>query len=188
MKTGNYYGLLIVVIALGGCASYPRGPSVMVLPGTSANFDQFRADQSSCDTYAAHEFGASSPAHAAHASALDSAATATLIGAAAGALIGAASGDAGVGAAIGAGGGLLVGSAGASEAHAVTGSRAQANYDNAYIQCMYARGHQVPVPASVAASQAAAVSRPSAGPPPGAVGPPVVALHPPPGTAPPPGY
>ena len=75
------------------------------------------------------------------------AATATAVGAAAGALIDGASG-AGVGAGIG----LLMGSAiGSSTANASAYS-AQQRYDIGYTQCMYAKGHKVPVSGRFAAA------------------------------------
>jgi hypothetical protein len=66
------------------------------------------------------------------------------LGAAAGALFGAASGNVGPGAAIGAGAGLLAGSAMAYHPAYGSGWEVQRRYDNAYQQCMYAKGNQVP--------------------------------------------
>ena len=68
-----------------------------------------------------------------------------MIGAAAGAAIGAVTGRAGPGAAIGAGTGLLFGSAAGSNAAGASYYDAQRRYDHAYVQCMYAKGNQVPV-------------------------------------------
>lgn len=167
---------------LAGCASFPSGPSMLALPGTGATFEQFRADDFVCQGYAAQLTGSQSPQQAASASGVNTAVAGTAVGAAAGAMIGAASGDAGAGAAIGAGSGLLVGSAAGAESYALGGYTQQERYDNAYIQCMYAKGHQVPVPASVAAQRAAA---PAVTPP---VSAPPAAAYPPPGTPPPPGY
>ncbi len=192
------FALLGLALAVSGCATYPTGPSLMALPGTSSTFEQFQADDANCQAYAAQSSGVSDPQNAAASSGVDSAAVGTIVGAAAGALIGAASGDAAAGAAIGGGGGLLLGAASGTDAYDTTGYRAQDRYDNAYTQCMYARGHQVPVSATAAAQinaqqaqqaqqQAAPVYSP---PPPGGVpigtAPPVT--YPPPGTAPPPGY
>jgi hypothetical protein len=52
----------------------------------------------------------------------------------------------------------------------------QRQYDNAYIQCMYAQGHKVPVPAGSARSWTE--SSPPASPPPG------TPVPPPPGAMP----
>ncbi len=46
---------------------------------------------------------------------------------------------------VGAGTGLLVGSMAGSEAAQSSGRGAQARYDHAYVQCMYAKGEQVPL-------------------------------------------
>jgi hypothetical protein len=66
------------------------------------------------------------------------------LGAGAGALLGAATGNVGKGAAIGAGAGLLFGTASGANAGQEYGWEAQKRYDYAYVQCMYAKGNQVP--------------------------------------------
>ncbi|MFT4561507.1 MAG: hypothetical protein ACI9BW_001248 [Gammaproteobacteria bacterium] len=147
-----------LALVLGGCASYPIGPSVTALPGTGSTFDKFRIDDLNCQEYA-HQAAGGNTGQAAQKSALDSAVVGTIVGAAAGALIGAASGNAGAGAAIGGGSGLLLGSVAGSDAYGISGSRSQERYDASYVQCMYGNGHQVPVPANVAAALSA-----SAGP------------------------
>jgi hypothetical protein len=164
---------------LSACTSYPTGPAVMVLPGSGATFEQFQYDDAECQGYAQQSSGTSAES-AAQKSAVDSAVVGTAVGAAAGALIGSASGDAGEGAAAGAGSGLLLGSAAGSGAYAASGDLLQRRYDTAYVQCMYAKGHQVPVPAGAApanhAQQAPADTSANAG------------GFPPPGTPPPSGY
>jgi len=77
---------------------------------------------------------------------------------------------------VGAGTGLIVGSAvGADNANqSVYGSQRQ--YDHAYIQCMYAKGHRVPVPAGMVMSPAPAAS----GNVPASVPPPPAGMPPPP--------
>jgi len=186
---------LLAVATLTGCAIYPTGPSLMALPGGGASFEQFQADDASCQAYAANASGLSAQ-QSAQKGAVDSAVVGTVIGAAAGAMIGAAAGDPAAGAAIGGGSGLLLGSASGTDAYRASGYTAQDRYDNAYVQCMYARGHQVPVPASVAAQHNATQYRapinvPAVAPivvPPGSNAPPAGAAVPPPGMAPPPGY
>ena len=156
--------VLCLAMGMGACAAIPpSGPGVMVLPGTSSNFSQFRADDASCRQYAAQSIG-SSPAQAAADSGVNSAVTGAAIGAAAGALIGAAGGDPAGGAAVGAGTGLLVGGVGGAEAYGVAADEMQDRYDMAYVQCMYADGHQVPVPAGMRTQ--AASSAVNAPPPP----------------------
>lgn len=130
--------------ALTGCATVPDGPSVAVMPGTSKSFEHFREDDAVCRMYADQSIGKSAQQSASD-SAVSSAAVTTAIGAAAGALIGAATGDPGAGAAIGAGGGLIVGSAYGYDAYGRSGTTVQDRYDIAYMQCMYAKGNQVPM-------------------------------------------
>jgi outer membrane protein OmpA-like peptidoglycan-associated protein len=71
----------------------------------------------------------------------------------------------GAGAAIGAGSGLLIGSAAGSGYAAASYYEAQQRYDNAYLQCMYAKGHRVPVYGNLGEQKSAASAK-SAPPPP----------------------
>lgn len=80
--------LMAGLALMGGCASTPAGPSVLVLPGAGTSHDQFRADDARCRQASAAELQNTPP-------------------------------------------GLV---------------RAQTRYDMAYMQCMYAAGHQIPVP------------------------------------------
>lgn len=128
------------IFLLGGCAITPSGPSVMVLPGSGKNFDQFRADDFMCRQYSMQQIGGDTPNQMATDSAVRSAAVGTLVGAAAGAAIG---GNRGAG--VGAGTGLVVGSVAGSGAAQTSSYSAQRRYDQSYIQCMYAHGHRVPV-------------------------------------------
>jgi outer membrane lipoprotein SlyB len=160
---------LLSVLLLAGCASAPSGPGVLVLPGSSKSFDQFRADESDCRQYAGAQPGGTTPTGAGVASA----AVGTAIGAVAGAAIGGQQGAA-VGAGIGLAGGALAGAGNAQ----VAGRSAQQRYDFGYQQCMYAKGHKVPVAGRYDNSRQ--VARRAAPPPP----------PPPPGTPPgmPPDY
>jgi hypothetical protein len=135
---------LAAVVFVAGCATVPTGPNVMVLPGPHKSFEQFQADQVSCQQYAQAAIGGTSVQDNAANAAAANALVGTLIGAAAGAAIGGASGQAGQGAAWGAGTGLLFGSAAGSNAYGYTYYEAQRRYDMAYTQCMYARGNQIP--------------------------------------------
>lgn len=135
----------IVFIALAtpvlvACVSMPPGPSVMVLPGSHQSFNQFRNDDVVCQQFASSQVGGTSANEAATNSGITGAMVGTAVGAAAGAALGG-----GRGAAIGAGSGLVLGSVvGAGNA---SGSMydVQQRFDAAYVQCMYAKGHQVPV-------------------------------------------
>ena len=165
-----------LALLLGACATVPTGPSVMVLPGTGKPFEQFQADDAACRQFALQSAGITTE-RAAVSSTVTGAAVGTAIGAAAGAALGAAAGNPAIGAAAGAGVGLLGGSAvGGSYANANVGS-VQQRYDAGYMQCMYAKGNQIPVSRG---SVPYAPSRVSTTPPP----PPPAMLTPPPGSAP----
>ena len=135
--------LFLALLALGGCATLPTGPSVRVMPGTGKTFEQFQADDANCRQWAGQQIGIS-PQGTVNQNTATGAVTGTLIGAALGAAIGAASGNPAIGAAIGAGSGLLVGTASGANAGNAYGMEAQRRYDNSYVQCMYAKGNQVP--------------------------------------------
>jgi uncharacterized protein YcfJ len=139
-------GLLLAALALAGCATFPTGPSHTAMPGSRKSFDQFQVDDGSCRQFAVQATGGT-PNDAATNAAVGSAVVGTVLGAAVGGLLGG-----GEGAAVGAGMGLFTGSAvGAGNAQ-VAGFSAQQQFDNSYYQCMFAKGHKVPMPASVARS------------------------------------
>lgn len=167
----------VSLLLLAGCAVAPTGPSIMALPGSGKNFEQFRNDDSACRQYAQQQSGGASADRAAADAGMRSAAAGTLVGAVAGAAIGGR--DA---AGVGAGTGLIVGSMAGTGAAQSTAHSTQRNYDNAYVQCMYAKGQQVPVPASAARNRTPAA-------PPVDRAPATAYPPPPPGYAPsPPGY
>jgi hypothetical protein len=133
----------LAVLVLSGCATLPTGPSVRVMPGQGKTFEQFQTDDSVCRQWAGQQIGIS-PQGTVNQNAATGAVAGTLIGAGLGAAIGAASGNPAIGAAIGAGSGLLVGTAAGANAGQEYGWEAQRRYDNTYVQCMYAKGNQVP--------------------------------------------
>jgi len=135
--------LLLVLLVLGGCATLPTGPSVMVLPPPNKPFEQFQVEDAVCRQWAAQQIGMS-PQETVNQNTATGAVVGTAIGAGLGAAIGAASGNAGAGAAIGAGTGLLFGTASGANAGQVYGYEAQRRYDISYQQCMYAKGNQIP--------------------------------------------
>src|SRR5882762_8965291 len=158
------------LLLLAACASVPTGPSVMVLPGSNKSFDQFRFDDYECRQYASEYSGGKTAEQASADAGIRSAAAGAAIGALAGAAIGGSGNSAAAGAGLGAAGGAIAGTgAGAQSAHSVQG-----RYDIGYQQCMYAKGHQIPMAAS-RYDRPYRPSRPMAPPPP-----------PPPGTPPPP--
>ncbi len=134
---------LAPLLLVAACASTPTGPGVMVLPGSGKSFDQFRADDYECRQYAQMQIGGPTANQAAVDSGVASAAVGTAIGAAAGAALGGSRGAA-AGAGVGLAGGALAGT-GAAE---VSGRTAQQRYDIGYQQCMYAKGHKIPMAAS----------------------------------------
>ncbi len=115
----------------------------MALPAPGKSLDQFQMEDAYCKQWASQQIG-TSPREASTNSTLQGAGIGTLVGAGLGAAIGAAAGNAGTGAAIGAGSGLLVGTASGANAGEASGYEAQRRYDNAYMQCMYAKGNQIP--------------------------------------------
>jgi len=131
------------LLILAGCVTVPTGPAVTAFPGQYKPWDQFRVDDAECRQFASASIGAQSQA-AVDASA-GSAVGASALGAAAGAIIGSATGQAGQGAAVGAGMGLLFGSAAGSNIAYGSSYQLQQRYDGAYMQCMYAKGNQIPV-------------------------------------------
>jgi hypothetical protein len=160
--------VVAVTLALAACVSTPTGPSVMALPGSGKSFDQFRLDEMDCRQYSSSQVGGETANQATTDSAVKSGALGALLGGVAGAAIG---GDS-RGAATGAGVGLLGGAAIGSDAARGSGGEVQRRYDNAFVQCMYAKGHKVPVNGQLTESPD---RRSTTTPPP-----------PPPGTPPPP--
>ena len=155
---------LLMVSLLAACINMPSGPSVLTLPGAGKSFEQFRFDDFECRQFAYQQVGGTTAKQASIASGIESAAVSTALGAAAGAAFGG-----GRGAAIGAGSGLLVGGLAGSSTAGTSGYANQERYDMSYIQCMYAKGHLVPVSGGITSSPAASRSgdsRISAPPPP----------------------
>lgn len=131
---------VLALSLLAACTTMPTGPSVMALPGSGKNFDQFRLDDYECQQFASSQSGGTTTSSAAVDSGVKSAAVGTAIGALAGAAIG---GQRGAGA--GAATGLVFGSVAGAGAAGASGYTLQQRYDNAYVQCMYAKGNKVPV-------------------------------------------
>lgn len=140
MRTNLKRAALILPLLLGACAVVPSGPSAMALPGTGKNFDQFRADDMNCRQYAKAQLGGVTAREAADESMVRSATVGTVLGAAVGAAAGGSRG-AGVGAATG----MVMGTAAGADESRYSAYEAQRRYDHAYLQCMYAKGHRVPV-------------------------------------------
>jgi hypothetical protein len=131
---------IAVLSLLGACTSVPTGPSMLVLPGTGKTFDQFRGDDLLCRQFATEQIGGKNASSVAADSGVKSAAVGTVLGAAAGATVGGSRG-----AGVGAGTGLAFGGVAGSGAANESAYGAQQRYDYGYEQCMYAKGHRIPV-------------------------------------------
>ena len=127
------------LLALLACAGLPPGPEVEVMPAPDIPFEQFADDDLVCRDFAAGRSGAAGSAPGGET------AKGAVAGAAAGAVAGAMLGH-GDGEAIGtgAGAGLILGGAHGMEREHDARDTIQHRYDTAYMQCMYAKGHQVP--------------------------------------------
>ncbi|HEX5327327.1 MAG TPA: peptidoglycan-binding domain-containing protein [Acetobacteraceae bacterium] len=127
----------VVVGLVAACAQTPMGPTVQVMPGPGKSFEAFQYDQAGCKQFA--EQSVAGQAQNANMRGLAVGVVGTALGAGLGGAIGGGRG-AGIGAASGALGGGALGAG--SSANAQYGIQEQ--YDNAYAQCMYAKGDMVP--------------------------------------------
>jgi hypothetical protein len=134
------YTAIALSSLLVACTTTPTGPSVMVLPGTGKSFDQFRIDDVDCRQFASSQIGGATTSSTATDSGVKSAAVGTVLGAAAGAAI-----NGGRGAGVGAGTGLVFGGLAGTGAANESSNDTQQRYDFGYEQCMYAKGHRIPV-------------------------------------------
>lgn len=131
----------VAALALAGCASTPMAPMVRVMPAPDQPFQVFQADDAACRQYATD--AVRGMADQSNNRAAGAAVLGTVLGAAVGAAMqgpgphddGLVAAGAVTGAAIGAGNGSAAGPG---------QSAIQRAYDNAYAQCMYARGNLVP--------------------------------------------
>ncbi|HYA86586.1 MAG TPA: glycine zipper family protein [Nitrospirota bacterium] len=144
MKTYKQCILIsLALLVVGGCATMPTGPSVMVLPPPGKPFEVFQAEDSMCRQWARQQIGLT-PQETANQNTAAGAAVGTALGAGLGAAIGSASGQAGAGALIGGASGLILGTASGANSAEYYGYEAQRRYDIAYEQCMYANGNIIP--------------------------------------------
>ena len=191
MRYKQNLAISYMLLVLGGCATLPTGPSVNVLPAQGKSFDTFQAEDATCRQWAEQQMGMATQ-QAYDKNVATGAVAGTAIGAGLGAGLGSASGHAGASAAIGAASGLLFGTAAGSDSGRVSGREAQRRFDNAYVQCMYSNGNQVPgYRPRVAAAPARPVAVVPPPPPPSVMSqaevPPLDAPAPPPEMAPDPG-
>ncbi len=186
MKWTRNLVLFLAAAALGGCATMPAGPSVMVLPAPGKPFEVFQSEDFACRNWAAAQTG-QQPSEAVNQNLAGGAAVGTLVGAGLGAAIGAASGNVGAGAAIGAASGLVGGAAVASGPAYGSGWELQRRYDISYQQCMYAKGNVIPGVRTVRRTYPAPPPPPPGYKPGPSTAPPPDAAVPPPDAAPPEG-
>ena len=139
MKNLGNIALCGSALLLAACASTPMGPTVRALPAQGKPFEQFRMEQATCKQYADEQVRGQ--AERANTTGLLEGLGGTVLGAGLGAAVGG-----GHGAAVGAAGGALAGTAvGASTSgHEQRGIQTQ--YNDAYVQCMVAKGNQVDGP------------------------------------------
>jgi uncharacterized protein YcfJ len=156
---------MAAVMALSACAPTVMAPTVPVMPGPGKPFDQFAADQQTCQSYANAQVAPL--INQANSQAIGGTLLSTALGAGLGAAVGG-----GRGAAIGAASGAVLGGALGAQGSSIAGMSIQQQYDIYYSQCMYARGNQVP---GFSPGQYAIPAYPGSGGPP-----------PPPSGAPPP--
>jgi hypothetical protein len=112
------------------------------MPGPGKTLDAFQADNGACKSFAAD--AVKGQADAANQRAFGTALLTTALGAATGAATGSLDGDAGGGAAVGGAVGAGAGSAIGGMNNSADQEGIQAQYDNAFSQCMYAKGDAVP--------------------------------------------
>jgi hypothetical protein len=164
-------------LLLTACATVPTGPSILVLPGTGKNFEQFQVDDAVCRQWALQQTG-TTPNQAVVASAVTPRSRWSVAGSEQRSR---RRWERATGAAVGAGVGLFGGTAvGAGNAYGSSIS-VQGHYDIGYVQCMYTKGNQIPVSRG---SQSAYTS--AAPPPPPPPQRPPDVPPPPEGTPPPP--
>ena len=135
--TAGASGIIALGLLLSGCAQTPLGPTVQVMPGPGKSFDAFQFELAGCKQFA--ESTVAGQAQNANNRAVGAAAIGTILGAGLGAAIGG-----GRGAAIGAGSGAIAGTGVGMGGSSNEQYGIQQQYDNAFAQCMYAKGNMVP--------------------------------------------
>ena len=131
------------ILFLTSCASTPMGPTVRVLPAQGKPFEVFQAEQASCKQYADDQVRGQ--ADRANSTGVLEGVGGTILGAGLGAAIGG-----GRGAAIGAGAGAVGGTAVGASTSGREQRGIQEQYNNAFVQCMAAKGNQVQQPITYA--------------------------------------
>jgi len=128
---------LLPLLLVAACASTPLGPTVQVFPAPNKPFPVFQQEQEGCKQYAQSQVAGQ--ADAANKQAVGIGVLSTVLG---GALGAAAGGHQGAG--VGAAGGAVIGTAAGGGTSTNGQYSIQGQYNNAYLQCMYSKGNQVP--------------------------------------------
>ncbi|MEN6508273.1 MAG: glycine zipper family protein [Smithella sp.] len=155
MRFLNVVSFIVTVLLLfTGCATAPLGPTIQVMPAPGKPFAKFQTESEECQSWAFQKIGGQEAVDRINANAVLYGIIGGAIGAGIGALTGASwehghrsSGwHAAHGAALGAGIGTAAGAAHGATASAYSSQQLQMIYDDAYAQCMYSKGNQVPGP------------------------------------------
>jgi outer membrane lipoprotein SlyB len=176
--------ILCTTLLVAACAETPMGPTVRALPPSGKPFDQFASEQASCKAYA--ESQVQGQADRANSTGVLEGVGGTVLGAGLGAALGG-----GRGAAIGAGAGAIGGTAVGANTSGHEQRGIQVQYNDAYTQCMVAKGNVIDHPAPrvvyTPAPQTTVIYTQPAPPPPTVIytqpAPPPPVIY-----APPPGY
>ncbi len=139
MKSFKLAMLCGTTLLMTSCATAPMGPTVRALPQQGKPFEVFQGEQAACKQYADDQVRGQ--ADRANSTGILEGVGGTVLGAGLGAALGGGHGAA-VGAGLGAVGGTAVGaSTSGKEQHGI-----QQQYNDAYVQCMVAKGNQVQQP------------------------------------------
>lgn len=144
--------IVTVLLLFTGCATAPLGPTIQVMPSPGKPFAKFQTESEECQAWAFQQMGGQEAVDRINANAVLYGIIGGAIGAGIGALSGASWGYgprstrryAAHGAAMGAGIGTAAGAAQGAAASAYSGQQLQMIYNDAYVQCMYSKGNQVP--------------------------------------------
>ncbi|MGB9152376.1 MAG: glycine zipper family protein [Alphaproteobacteria bacterium] len=182
MKSFRLTALCSTAFLFAACASTPMGPTVRAMPQQGKPFEVFQAEQAGCKQYADDQVRGQ--ADRANTTGLLEGVGGTILGAGLGAAIGG-----GHGAAIGAAGGAVAGTAVGANTSSHDQRGIQQQYNDAYVQCMVAKGNQVQRPVVYAPPTTTIIYTQPAPPPPPTV---IYTTAPPPPVAypavPPPPY
>jgi len=155
IRSFNVVSIIVTVLLLfTGCATAPLGPTIQVMPAPGKPFAKFQTESEECQAWAFQQMGGQEAVDRINSNAVLYGIIGGAIGAGIGALSGASWGHgprssgryAARGAAMGAGIGTAAGAAQGAAASAYSGQQLQMIYDDAYVQCMYSKGNQVPGP------------------------------------------